>query len=114
PVPIPPKARRRIHTILAVPHYTIEAIVCWGGPMAIHTKRVQTMLTEEQLRELSRLSAEQNKPISLLVREAIDRVYFQEQQRARRRAALGRLLAIEAPVADRAEMDAEIARGAPP
>jgi hypothetical protein len=82
--------------------------------VAVHTKRVQTMLTEAQMEALTRLSAEQKKPISLLIREAIDRVYFQERERERRRAALSRLLALDAPVADWEEMEAEIIQGALP
>jgi len=36
--------------------------------MAVYTKRVQTVLTEEQYQSLSRFSIEQDKPLSVLIR----------------------------------------------
>ena len=80
--------------------------------MAVYTKRVQAVLTEEQHAALSRLSLELGKSVSLLIREAIERVYFEQAQRDRRRAALARLLSLDAPVAEWEQMEAEIIRGA--
>jgi len=80
--------------------------------MAVYTKRVQTVLTEDQHEALSQLSVEQGKPVSLLVREAIERTYFEQANLARRRAALASLLALQAPVADWEQMEEEIIRGA--
>ena len=80
--------------------------------MASYTKRVQTVLTEEQHEALSRIALEQGKPLSVLIREAIEKTYFAEVDRQRRRAALAKLLALEAPVADWEEMEEEIIRGA--
>lgn len=80
--------------------------------MATYTKRVQTVLTEQQYRTLSKLSAELDKPLSVLVREAVEDVYFSPADRDRRRAALKTLLALDAPVADWEEMEDEIVRGA--
>ena len=80
--------------------------------MAVYTKRVQTVLTENQHEALSQLSVEQGKPVSLLIREAIEKTYFEQANLDRRRAALASLLALEAPVADWEQMEEEIIRGA--
>jgi hypothetical protein len=80
--------------------------------MAVYTKRVQAVLTAEQYAALSQLSAELGKPISLLIREAIEKVYFKEAQGKRRQAALASLLSLQAPVADWEQMEEEIIRGA--
>jgi hypothetical protein len=80
--------------------------------MAVYVKRVQTLLTEEEYQELSRLSAESKKPLSVLIREAVEGVYFEQALRERRRSALKSLLALQAPVSDWPEMEQEIIRGA--
>jgi predicted DNA-binding protein len=80
--------------------------------MAVYTKRVQTVLTDDQHEALSQLSVEQGKPVSLLIREAIEKTYFEQASLERRRAALASLLALEAPVADWEQMEEEIIRGA--
>lgn len=80
--------------------------------MATYTKRVQTVLTEEQYQTLTELAAQQGRPLSVVVREAIERVYFEQAERERRQAALARLLALQAPVADWEQMEEEIHRGA--
>ena len=80
--------------------------------MAIYTERIQTVLTTRQHERLIQLAERTQKPISVLVREAIEQTYFTEIERHRRQNALQTLLALEAPVADWPEMEAEIARGA--
>lgn len=75
-------------------------------------KRVQAVLSEKQYKALGELSNESGKPVSRLIREAIEQVYFAPAERDRRRAALARLLAIEAPVDDWERMEDEIIRGA--
>ncbi|MFQ5796900.1 MAG: ribbon-helix-helix protein, CopG family [Candidatus Bipolaricaulia bacterium] len=80
--------------------------------MTTYTKRVQAVLTEEQYELLQRLSQEQGKPISVLIREAIEQQYFQKALLERRRQALQRLLALDAPIADWEQMEAEIIQGA--
>jgi hypothetical protein len=80
--------------------------------MGIYVKRVQTLLTEEEYQDLSRLSADWQKPLSALIREAVEKVYFEQVMRQRRRAALESLLALQAPVADWPEMEREIMQGA--
>jgi predicted DNA-binding protein len=82
--------------------------------MATYTRRVQAVLSEEQYETLSRLAKEQGKPVSTLIREAVEQVYLEQADRERRRAALQRLLALEAPVDDWEKMEEEIIRGATP
>jgi len=69
------------------------------------------VLTEEQYTTLCQLSLELGKPLSLLIRDAIEKVYFEQAQRERRRAALASLLSLEAPVADWEQMEEEIIQG---
>ena len=80
--------------------------------MATYTERVQTVLTPEQYERLRQLADEADKPVSVLIREAVEQTYFVEMDRRRRREALERLLALEAPAADWPQMEAEIEKGA--
>jgi predicted DNA-binding protein len=80
--------------------------------MPTYTCRAQTVLTEEQYSLLQSLSEESGKPVSVLIREAIEQVYLQEAVRQRRQAAVERLLALKAPVADWEQVEEEIVRGA--
>lgn len=80
--------------------------------MAVFTERVQTVLTKEQYDALSRLAREEEKPVSVLVREAVEKVYFEETERKRRQEALAALLSLDAPVADWEQMEDEIISGA--
>lgn len=68
--------------------------------MALYTRRVQTVLTEEQFQALSRLSEERHTPIGVLIREVVEAVYIQEAERQRRQAALHTLLSLNAPALD--------------
>ncbi|RLC64480.1 MAG: hypothetical protein DRI80_01260 [Chloroflexota bacterium] len=80
--------------------------------MRVYTQRVQTVLTAQQYALLRQLSEEQKKPVSVLIREAVERVYFKPAALQRRRAALKRLLSLDAPVADWEQMEEEIIKGA--
>lgn len=80
--------------------------------MAIYKKRVQAVLTEEQFALLNEMAAESGKTVSMLIREAVDKVYLAEAIQERRQAALKNLLALDAPTADWDQMEAEILRGA--
>ncbi len=80
--------------------------------MAIYTKRVQTVLTIEQYNKLVDLAEKENKPISVLVRDAVDEVYLQRIKLQQRKDALKRLLALGAPVPDWEQMEREIIHGA--
>ncbi len=80
--------------------------------MAVYTRRVQAVLTEEHYNALSRLAHETGRSLSLLIRDALEQVYFEQAQRERRRAALERLLSLNAPVAEWDQMESEIVQGA--
>lgn len=80
--------------------------------MAVYTRRVQAVLSDDRYEALQRLSRDLGKPVSILVRDAIEQVYFERARRERRRAALDALLALDAPVAEWDQMEEEIARGA--
>jgi predicted DNA-binding protein len=80
--------------------------------MGEYTQRVQTVLTDKQYAELTRLSADLAKPVSVLIREAVEIVYLDSIEKKRRLKALEELLSLEAPVADWEQMEAEIINGA--
>ena len=80
--------------------------------MAVYTHRVQTVLSDEQFRLLNETSAKTGKPLSVLIREAIERMYFAPQEEQLRLEALHELLSLNAPVADWEQMEAELIRGA--
>lgn len=79
--------------------------------MAVYTRRIQATLTEEQYRELQRLARVRHTTVSELVREALEREYFEGPALEQRREALQALLSLQAPVADWPQMEAEIQRG---
>ncbi len=76
--------------------------------MGVHTRRVQAVLTEDQYQTLADLSAREHKPVSALIREAVEQVYLAQAQLERRRAALAELLSLNAPAADWEQMEEEI------
>lgn len=80
--------------------------------MAQYTRRVQAVLTQDQYETLVELSENSGKPLSALIREAIQEVYLKPQDRARRQDSLDRLLSLQAPVGDWEEIEQEITRGA--
>lgn len=80
--------------------------------MPVYASRIQCLITEAQYRELLRISKKQHKPLSQLVREAIEEVYLRESATVQRRKALQELLSLQAPVADWGQMEKEIASGA--
>jgi len=80
--------------------------------MGTYTKRVQAVLTDEQFALLNKLAAESGKTISMLIREAVQKIYLEEAVRERREDALNSLLSLDAPVADWEKMEDEIIRGA--
>jgi|GEM_PF-5417396 predicted transcriptional regulator len=45
--------------------------------MAAYTRRVQAVLSDDQYETLSRLAGERHTPVSVLVRDAIETVYFE-------------------------------------
>lgn len=80
--------------------------------MANYTERVQTVLSKEQYERLMELAAQEQKPLSVMIREAIEERYFVKIDQQKRQEALVNLLALDAPVADWAQMEAEIEQGA--
>lgn len=80
--------------------------------MAVFTHRVQAVLTQKQYEALLELSESTGKPLSELIREAIEKTYLEQRDRDRREAALGRLLSLDAPVSEWTDMEKEITRGA--
>jgi predicted transcriptional regulator len=80
--------------------------------MAVYTERVQTVLTKEQYERLLELAEQEQKPLSILIREAVEEIYFVPVEQQKRQQAMANLLALEAPVADWSQMEAEIERGA--
>jgi predicted DNA-binding protein len=82
--------------------------------MAVFTHRVQAVLTEQQFAALETLAREVGKPISALVRDAVEKTYFEKETLEHRREALQRLLALQAPTDNWPEMEKEIIRGGLP
>ena len=80
--------------------------------MGTYIKRVQTVLTQDQFRKLTQLSETTGKPLSLLIREAIEKVYFEQAQHEQRQQALETLLALNAPVDEWVVMEEQIIHGA--
>lgn len=68
---------------------------------------VETFLTAEQMAQLAALAEQTGKSVGELIQTAVEQVYFQRPQQQ----ALARLLALDAPVADWSQMEAEIEQG---
>jgi len=81
-----------------------------SGPL--RTKRVQTVLTSEQYELLLQIARKKRKPVSALVREALEAGCLKEELRTQRQHALKGLLSLKAPVADWEKMESEIVEGA--
>ena len=80
--------------------------------MGTYVKRVQTVLTQAQFAALTELAETTGKPLSLLIREAVEKVYFEQAQREQRQQALASLLSLNAPVDEWDVMEEEIIQGA--
>ena len=80
--------------------------------MSMYTNRVQSVLTKRQYMAMQDLSKKLQKPVSILIREAIEQVYFEPISQKQRQDALEQLLALDAPVADWEQMETEIIQGA--
>ena len=78
--------------------------------MCMLTERTQVLLSREQVERLQRTARRERKSLGAVIREAVDA--YTAQAPDRREAAIRRLVALEAPVADWDVMKAEIARGA--
>ena len=80
--------------------------------MANYTERVQTVLTKAQYERLTELAEQEKKPLSVMIREAVVERYLVKIDEQKRQQALANLLALDAPVADWPQMEAEIEQGA--
>ena len=80
--------------------------------MANYTERVQTVLTKAQYERLTELAEQEKKPLSVMIREAVVERYLVKIDERKRQQALANLLALDAPVADWPQMEAEIEQGA--
>jgi hypothetical protein len=80
--------------------------------MSSLTKRVQAVLTEEQFATLTGIARQKKKPVSILIREAVEEVYLKKTVADRKRSAFAALTALDAPVADWGIMEREIEEGA--
>ncbi len=80
--------------------------------MAIYTERVQTVLSKEQYDRLIELAEQEQKPLSVMIREAVEERYFVKIDRQKRQKALADLLALDAPIADWSQIESEIEQGA--
>lgn len=80
--------------------------------MGTYTKRVQTTLTPKQYELLTGIAERSRKPLSILIRAAIELTYFTQIDRHQRETVLRKLLTLDAPVSDWEEMEGEIERGA--
>ncbi len=76
-----------------------------------YTRRIQTVLTEQQHELLLKMAEEEGKPVSAMVREAIEAQYLQDELRKQRRQALQDLFSLEAPMGAWEEMEEEIIDG---
>lgn len=79
--------------------------------MALYTERVQTVLTKEQYKRLIELAEQEQKPLSVMIRNAVEERYFAKIDEQKRQQALANLLALDAPVADWTQMESEIEQG---
>lgn len=84
----------------------------WGEGWRPITHRVQAVLSEERFEELSRIAEERHRPLSVLIRDAVEAVYLEDRGTPRRREVLDRMLGLQEPVADWEGMEEGIIRGA--
>jgi hypothetical protein len=73
------------------------------------TERTQVLLSPEQLRRVKRVARQERRSVGAIIREAVDA--YVGPPTHERRAALERLMALEAPVDDWEVMKAQILAG---
>lgn len=74
------------------------------------TERTQVLLSPEQRRRVERAAAQSSMSVGAVIRAAID-AYLPPARTQSRQQALKTLFALEAPVGDWADLEAEIAAG---
>ncbi|MCB0077896.1 MAG: hypothetical protein KDD73_10835 [Anaerolineales bacterium] len=80
--------------------------------MPTYTERVQTVLTKKQYDQLREVAEYEQRPLSVMIREAIVAQYLAKIETDARHEALANLLALDAPIADWPQIEAEIEQGA--
>lgn len=75
------------------------------------TKRMQTVVSDEEWAVLQRTAQRQKRTVSDLIRDAIRTTILAEAARQDRREALHDLLSLNAPVTDWAQMEEESIKG---
>ncbi len=73
-----------------------------------YVRRVQTLFTPRQYQLLQEYAQEVKKPLSVVVREAVEQSLLEELEQQRKKAALEWLCSQELPVGDWEEMEREI------
>ncbi len=69
--------------------------------MAKYSKKVQVLLTEQQLKELEEIAARNHKKLGTLVREAIEEYHLKKNKQQKIAEAVDRLLSLpEIPAPD--------------
>lgn len=77
-------------------------------PVPQYTRRVQTLFTPQQYELLREYAQEVKKPLSVLVREAVERTLLLKLEQRRKREALEWLCSQELPVDDWEVMERQI------
>ncbi len=62
--------------------------------MAKYSKKVQVLLTEQQLKDLEEIASKNHKKIGTLVREAIEEYHFKKNKQQKIAEAVDRLLSL--------------------
>jgi len=80
--------------------------------MAKYSKRVQVLLTEQQLKELEEIASRNHKKLGTLVREAVEEYHLKKNKRQKIAEAADRLLSFpEVPAPENwEEFEKELAR----
>jgi len=81
-----------------------------GRPARKYVRRVQTMLTEQQYELIREYAQEVRKPVSVLIREAVENSLIVDLEQHRKKKALARLCSGDTPVDDWPIMEREIER----
>jgi metal-responsive CopG/Arc/MetJ family transcriptional regulator len=81
--------------------------------MARYSKKVQVLLTEQQLKDLEEIASRNHKKLGALIREAIEEYHLKKNKQQKIAEAVDRLLALpEAPVPeDYQKWEAEYLKG---
>jgi hypothetical protein len=79
-----------------------------GRPARKYTKRVQTMLTEQQYELLQAHAEETGKPLSALIRQAVEEALIIDLEQRRKKKALEWMFSQELPVDDWEVMERQI------